>query len=267
MKTGNYTPKRIEDLLLTFVVNWFSPTGRGHAARGSVSHRLSVFSYLLSAQNVKYRVVQGRCNNITHSWVEVENELFTSPDAQYTVYDPSPELFPVKEGQDKVYEPDVYFSSMQIVSALYDEDNEGHGPVLHDFSVAVPGDIVETPFVYFDFDLGGDCPPLKFTLTRADSQRLGNMLAAKLPSGFVERLLPEQEREMEEFNPLLPRPGEVWKHVKSGKDYFVIGVDNNGNAFEDDNNPPMIRYMGGNGVNYARDVKNWYTSFSNKRVL
>lgn len=56
-------------------------------------------------------------------------------------------------------------------------------------------------------------------------------------------------------------PGQVWRH-KNGKPYFVTGIANEGNPADDDNNPPIILYMDGEGRSFARYESGWYPAFS-----
>ena len=58
-----------------------------------------------------------------------------------------------------------------------------------------------------------------------------------------------------------PAPGQVWRHKKSGNGYFVIGVANAGNPLDDDNNPPIVEYMGRSGIKHARYLTRWHGSF------
>ena len=55
--------------------------------------------------------------------------------------------------------------------------------------------------------------------------------------------------------------GQVWQH-KNGKRYFVLGISNEGNPLTDDNNPPIVDYMGGPGVKHSRYLSSWAGSFT-----
>ena len=60
----------------------------------------------------------------------------------------------------------------------------------------------------------------------------------------------------------LIEPGQVWIHNKNKKRYFVTEILNESNAVYDDNNPPIIRYMDGQGGRYGRLLINWHVSFT-----
>lgn len=60
----------------------------------------------------------------------------------------------------------------------------------------------------------------------------------------------------------IPKAGEIWRHEKKQKLYFITEVLNEGNDVGDDNNPPMIRYMDGDGGRYGREYLKWHESFT-----
>lgn len=66
---------------------------------------------------------------------------------------------------------------------------------------------------------------------------------------------------------VMPKPGEVWLHSKKKKNYIVTGILNAGNSVGDDNNPPIIKYMDGEGRKFARVYLKWHESFEFISVL
>ncbi len=40
---------------------------------------------------------------------------------------------------------------------------------------------------------------------------------------------------------MTPKSGQLWKHYKGGV-YVVVGLANEGNPADDDNNPPIVAY-------------------------
>lgn len=64
-----------------------------------------------------------------------------------------------------------------------------------------------------------------------------------------------------------PRAGQIWEHKKNLRSYIITGIKNQGNSDYDDNNPPIVCYMDGDGNEYARYRKHWQGSFSYKGLL
>ena len=62
-------------------------------------------------------------------------------------------------------------------------------------------------------------------------------------------------------DPKQPAAGQIWRHKRKGTLYFVIGVKNAENPWDDDNNPPHVQYMDGEGGDYSRDIKVWHSGF------
>ncbi len=67
---------------------------------------------------------------------------------------------------------------------------------------------------------------------------------------------------------MTPQQGQLWKHYK-GTEYLVVGIANEGNAADDDNNPPIVAYRAWNadwlmpeGKLYARLLSKWNGSFT-----
>ena len=60
----------------------------------------------------------------------------------------------------------------------------------------------------------------------------------------------------------IPERGEVWLHNKKQKAYIIINILNEGNSTGDDNNPPIIEYMDGEGRKFAREYLKWHESFT-----
>lgn len=67
------------------------------------------------------------------------------------------------------------------------------------------------------------------------------------------------------WNPVLP--GQVWVHNRKGTRYFITGIKQPNNDYDDDNNPPTVLYMDGQGGDYARDINKWHGSFTLEGTL
>lgn len=65
----------------------------------------------------------------------------------------------------------------------------------------------------------------------------------------------------------MPKPGELWLHEKKQKMYFITKIVNEGNDVGDDNNPPIIEYMDGEGREFGREYLKWHESFTFKGTL
>jgi len=78
--------------------------------------------------------------------------------------------------------------------------------------------------------------------------------------GNVNRDLPSET--MDEGGHVVVQPGQVWQHVKNGCQYVVTGLTNDGNPLTDDNNPPIVDYVGRAGKAYGRYLSSWHGSFS-----
>lgn len=300
-ENGNYKQPHPAHLICTFVENWFGAEGKaGDGVTWRCGYMITILSYLMSASQIPHTVVSGTCNGIDHFWIETEKDFFAEGEYPYEIFDPARKQFGIYtrfEQKPKLdYKKNEKWETVKFIPLIFKNIpdlkvesfgvyKKGSGDV--NLSVFFPDE-----FPAFAFDIGmenamnlgkaflsffnaGDIKPEINTpesvnedkvLIKEKASELLNKSADNALNKSVGAFSGERANQIGS-NPVPPRMGQIWQHVKNGKLYIISGLFNIENDLNDDNNPPIIGYMDGDGKKWARKLSDWYKSFIFKENL